>query len=102
LAQAIYHDQPIDVYNDGQLVRDFTYIDDIVDGVLAVLAVLAHAPEGNPDIDRNQLTPSNSWAPYRVLNIGHAAPVIVNDMIALLEQVLGKKAIRRVCRYDTL
>lgn len=92
-AEAIYHDQPIDVYNNGQLWRDFTYIDDIVDGILAVLE---KAPVANESADRNALTAANSWAPYQVFNIGHSEPVLVNDMIGLLENALGKKAIRRV------
>ena len=90
-AEAIYAGKPIDVYNDGNLWRDFTYIDDIVK---ALVAVLDKGPVAQKNIDKNHLAPSSSWAPYRVFNIGHAEPVLVNDMIGLLENALGKKAIR--------
>lgn len=71
----IINDKPIDVYNDGKMKRDFTYIDDIVTGVLKVLEISA-----------------KETSPYRIYNIGNGQPVDLLDYIATIEKVLGKKA----------
>ncbi len=82
--------EPIDVYNYGQHARDFTYIDDIVDGVIATLDRPA-VP--NTDWRADDPDPASSSAPYRLYNIGNRTPVELMDFIALLEQELGCKAI---------
>lgn len=84
--RAILEGRAIDVFNHGLMVRDFTYIDDIVEGVIRVLdkpaqSDLAFDP-GHPD-------PATSHAPYRVFNIGNNRPVVLLDCIAILEAALG-------------
>jgi len=87
--QAILAGKPIDVYNFGDLKRDFTYIDDIVEGVVRALG---HIPQPNPDWDRANPDPATSYAPYRVYNIGNNSPVPLMDFIGVLEAKLGVKA----------
>ena len=76
----------INVFNNGQMVRDFTYIDDIVEGVIRVLDKVA---EPNPDFDPLQPDPQTSMAPFRVFNIGNGNPTPLMDYIAALEEALG-------------
>ena len=87
--KAILAGEPIDVYNHGQHRRDFTYVDDIVEGVVRVLdqptQANAHWSAQTPD-------PSTSRAPWRVFNIGNSQPVELMDYIAAIEQALGMKA----------
>ena len=87
--QAIMKGEPIDVYNHGDMKRDFTYIDDIVEGVSRVIGHVA-APNDNWNGDAPD--PSSSAAPYRLYNIGNNNPVALMEMIATLEDALGKKA----------
>jgi UDP-glucuronate 4-epimerase len=89
--RAIFEGRPIDVYNNGDMRRDFTYIDDIVDGALRVMA---HPPKGNPDWNERSPDPSTSKAPYRVYNIGNNRPVELARFIEVLEDAIGRKAIR--------
>jgi UDP-glucuronate 4-epimerase len=91
-AKAIMEGKPIDVYNNGDMWRDFTYIDDIVEGVVRVMD---HIPEANPNWDRAMPDPASSSAPYRVFNIGNNKPVRLSDFIEELEKALGKKAIKK-------
>ncbi len=81
--------EPIDVFNHGKHKRDFTYIDDIVEGVARVMA---HAPEGDEGWDPERPDPASSRAPWQLFNIGHNQPVELMHFIALLEQALGRKA----------
>jgi len=83
---------PIAVYNDGKMLRDFTYIDDIVDGVVAVLDKPA-TPD--PGFDARAPNPGTSKAPYRVFNIGNQDPVALGDFITTIERALGVEAIRQ-------
>ena len=83
--------QPIAVYNDGQMMRDFTYIDDIVDGVVAVLDKPA-TPD--PAFDPLAPHPGRSRAPYRVFNIGNQDPVALGEFIATIERALGVEAVK--------
>ena len=76
----------INVFNNGQMVRDFSYIDDIVEGVIRVLDKVA---EPNPDFDPLQPDPQTSKAPFRVFNIGNGNPTPLMDYIAALEEALG-------------
>ncbi len=88
-AKAMQENQPIQVYNNGEMVRDFTYIDDIVEGIVRVLG---HPPAGNPDWSGKNPDPSSSKAPYKIYNIGNNNPVRLMDFIEAIEQALGKKA----------
>ena len=81
--------EPIPVFNRGEMVRDFTFVDDIVQGVVRVMDRPA-APD--PHWDRMRPTPSTSQAPYRVFNIGNNRPVKLMRYIEVLEECLGKKA----------
>jgi UDP-glucuronate 4-epimerase len=90
-ARAILAGEPIKVFNHGQMRRDFTYVDDIVDGVVATLD---RVPEADDAFDRAQPTPASSWAPYRVFNIGHSEPVALMDFIGALERSLGREALK--------
>ncbi len=81
--------EPIPVFNNGEMIRDFTYIDDIVEGVIRVLG---HVPVANPAWLRENPDPATSYAPYRVFNIGNNCPVPLLDCIAALEKALGKTA----------
>jgi len=89
--RAILEGRPIDVFNHGDMQRDFTYIDDIVEGTVAVMK---HTPRGNPAWNPDKPSPESSRAPYRLYNIGNNAPVKLMAMIEILEKALGKKAIR--------
>jgi UDP-glucuronate 4-epimerase len=87
--RAILAGEPIDVFNYGRHRRDFTYIDDIVEGVIRVLDRI---PEGNPEWSGDQPDPATARAPYRLYNIGNQEPVELMEYIGVLEQCLGKKA----------
>ncbi|MEZ8094754.1 NAD-dependent epimerase [Photobacterium swingsii] len=85
----ILEGEQIDVYNHGELSRDFTYIDDIVEGVLRIQDVI---PEPSRDWAVETGSPATSSAPYRVYNIGHGSPVKLMDFITALETALGMEA----------
>jgi len=87
--QAILEDQPIEVYNYGNMQRDFTYIDDIIEGVVRVLN---KTPQSNPHWSGKHPDPSSSTAPYKIYNIGNNNPVRLMEFIETLEAQLGKKA----------
>ena len=87
--KAIVEGKPIDVFNYGQMKRDFTYIDDIAEGVVRVID---HAPQGNPEWTGQRPDPSCSQAPYKVYNIGNSSPVKLMDFIEAIEKALGKQA----------
>jgi UDP-glucuronate 4-epimerase len=90
-ASAILRGEPIKVFNHGRMRRDFTYIDDIVEGVVRVLDKI---PEGIPDFDHAHPDPAASHAPYRIYNIGNHEPVELMTFIETLEQALGQTAIK--------
>ena len=87
--KAMLEGQPIQVFNYGKHRRDFTYIDDVVEGIIRVLD---HPAQGNLAWQGNQPDPSTSKAPWRVYNIGNNCPVALMDFIAALEKALGIKA----------
>ena len=87
--KAILEDRPIDVFNHGRMVRDFTYIDDIVEGVYRVIY---HTPEPNSDWDSDDPDPATGKCPYRIYNIGNNRKVDLLRYIEVLEECLGKKA----------
>ena len=86
---AILNDKPIKVFNYGKMKRDFTYIDDIIEGVVRVLN---NPPHPNPNWDKEKADPGTSSAPYKVYNIGNNKPVELMEFIETLEKKLGKKA----------
>ncbi len=88
----IIEGKPIDVFNYGHHRRDFTYIDDIVEGVVRVLDQVA---EPNPDWNSDAPEPGSSMAPYRIYNIGNSQPIDLIGYIEILEKCLGRKAERR-------
>jgi UDP-glucuronate 4-epimerase len=87
--KAILAGQPIDVYNHGRMQRDFTYIDDIVEGVIRVAD---RVPEPNEQWSGEAPDPGTSRARYRIYNIGNHQPVELLRFIEILEQCLGRKA----------
>jgi UDP-glucuronate 4-epimerase len=91
--KAIIEGRPIEVFNNGRMRRDFTYIDDIVEGVVRVLD---RVPERNPEWDAANPDPSSSNAPYKVYNIGNNEPVELMAMIESLEKHLGRKAEKKM------
>ena len=84
--RAMLAGETINVFNEGRMVRDFTYIDDIVEGVIRVLDKVA---QPNPDFDPLQPDPQTSTAPFRVFNIGNGNPTPLMDYIGALEEALG-------------
>ena len=88
-ADAILNDRSIKVFNNGDMLRDFTYIDDIVEGVIRVLD---HTATSNPVWEAQKTDPATSSAPYRVYNIGNSHPVRLMDFIAAIETACGHEA----------
>jgi len=91
--RSILAGEPIDIYNFGRHTRDFTYIDDIIEGVVRVLDLTASADSA---FDLRAPRPATSNVPYRVYNIGNQRSVRLFDYLALIEQALGRKAIVRM------
>ncbi|ATX79648.1 UDP-glucuronate 4-epimerase [Mariprofundus aestuarium] len=87
--RAILEGKPINVFNHGKMKRDFTYIDDIVEGVVRTLD---HVAEANPDWDGMKPDSATSRAPWRVYNIGNSTPVALMDFIGAIENALGIEA----------
>ena len=92
-AKAILSGKPIDVFNHGQMRRDFTYVDDIVEGVVRTCD---HVAQRNPGWNGTAPDPATSHAPYRVYNIGNSHPVQLMDFIAALESALGRTAVKNL------
>jgi len=88
--EAILAQKPIEVFNHGELWRDFTYIDDIVEGLVRLLP---HIPHFDEKWDARTPNPATSSAPYRIYNIGNHQPVRLIDFIRTLERALGRKAV---------
>jgi len=87
--RAILEDRPIDVFNNGNMERDFTYIDDIVEGVFRLIG---HLPEANRNWDGDHPDPASSYCPWRVYNIGNNTKEKLMRYIEVLEDCLGRKA----------
>jgi UDP-glucuronate 4-epimerase len=92
-ARAILAGEPIQVFNHGRMRRDFTYIDDIVEGVIRCLDKPATA---DPAFAAAAPDPATSWAPHRLFNIGNSQPVELLQFITLLEQALGRPSIQQL------
>ena len=88
-ADAIFKDKPIKVFNHGKMLRDFTYIDDIVEGVVRVMRRM---PEANPSWSSKSPDPGTSYVRYKIYNIGNNQPVELTTFIETIENVIGKKA----------
>ena len=88
-AGAILRNEAINVFNEGKMQRDFTYIDDITEGVIRVIDKVA---EPNPDFNTSDPDPATSYAPYRIYNIGNNEPVQLMEFIETIENAVGKKA----------
>lgn len=86
---AILHDRPLKVFNNGDMLRDFTYIDDIVEGIVRIASVV---PDGNPNWDETNPDPATSPAPYRIYNIGNSHPTKLMDYIECIEKAIGREA----------
>ena len=91
--KAILDDEPIQVFNHGDMMRDFTYIDDIVASVNETLFKIATP---NSNFDAHHPDPATSHAPYRIFNIGNSQPVPLMQFIETIEDALGKKAIKKM------
>ena len=87
--KAISEGNPIKVFNHGEMLRDFTYIDDIVEGVVRVMGRL---PEPDPTWEGDRPDPGTSYAPYKIYNIGNNNPIKLLDFIHIIEKSLGKSA----------
>jgi UDP-glucuronate 4-epimerase len=90
-AKAIMEGQPIRLFNQGQMRRDFTYVDDVTE---ALVRLIDCVPQGNPEWSGARPDPSSSSAPWRIYNVGNNKPEELMRVVALLEQELGRKAIR--------
>ncbi len=91
--RAILEGKPIQVFNGGRMRRDFTYVDDVVEGVVRVMNTL---PEPNTDWNAEDPDPPTSYAPYRIYNIGNHQPVQLMAFIEAIESALGKEAVKEM------
>jgi UDP-glucuronate 4-epimerase len=89
--KGIIEGTPINIFNNGDMIRDFTYIDDIVEGVIRTLD---HVAQSDPTWDGHNPDPATSYAPYRVYNIGNNKPVKLMDFIEAIERSVGKEAVK--------
>ena len=87
--KAIFEDRPINVFNNGEMMRDFTYINDVVESIIRLISKPA---TGLKEFDKEKPTPSASWAPHRIFNIGNSQPTKLMNYIAEIEKCLNKKA----------
>jgi UDP-glucuronate 4-epimerase len=87
--KAILEGKPIDVFNNGEMQRDFTYVDDIIGGIERLIPKF---PEPDPGWNGDDPDPATSFAPYRIFNIGNNNPVRLMDFIRTIERALGRKA----------
>jgi UDP-glucuronate 4-epimerase len=92
-ARAILNSDPIELFNEGRMTRAFTYIDDVVEGVVRILE---KPPEPDPSWSRERPDPATSSAPHRLVNIGNPNPVDLLRCVALLEEYLGRPAVRKL------
>lgn len=88
-SDAILNNRPIKVFNNGDMLRDFTYVDDIVEGVIRVID---STPTPNKEWNGENPDPSTSTAPYKIYNIGNSQPIRLMDFIAAIETAIGREA----------
>ncbi len=89
--KAILENRPITIFNNGDMQRDFTYIDDIVEGIIRVMERI---PQGDPDWSPLDPSPSSSCVPYRLYNIGNNQPVSLMAFVTAIETALGQEAVK--------
>jgi len=87
--KSILEGKEIPIFNEGKMMRDFTYVDDIVEGTISAIK---HIPSGDPAWDARLADPGSSSAPYRIYNLGNHAPVKLAEFISTLEELLNKQA----------
>jgi len=87
--KAIINNEPIQIYNNGEMIRDFTYIDDIVE---SLIRIISKPPNSDSNFDSYFPNPSSSWAPHRVFNIGNSNPTPLMSFILAIEESLGVEA----------
>jgi len=87
--KAILANEPLPVFNYGDMSRDFTYVDDIVEGIIRLIP---DVPKPNPNWSGDNPDPGTSWLPYRIYNIGNHEPIGLLDFIRIIEETLGRKA----------
>ena len=87
--KSMLEDKPIKVFNKGDMIRDFTYIEDIIESLVRLIDKPASL---DPNFDLNNPSSSTSWAPYRIFNIGNSNPIPLMDFIKALEEKLGINA----------
>ena len=87
--KSIIEGQPINVFNNGDMIRDFTYIDDVIE---SLVRLINKPPSADNKFNKEDPNPSKSWAPYRIFNVGNSNPIPLMDYISTLEEVIGKKA----------
>ncbi len=90
--RALFEGRTIDVYNDGAMWRDFTYVEDVAE---AVVRVALRPPQADHQYDAQQADPAHSSAPFRIYNIGNSQPVRLSDFVAMLERLTGRTARKR-------
>jgi UDP-glucuronate 4-epimerase len=91
--KAIIEGRPIELFNEGRMQRDFTFVDDIVEGVVRVIDRTATPA---PGFDARQPDPARSRAPFRIFNIGNQGPVELMQFVAAIEQAIGRTAARQM------
>ena len=89
--KSILERKPIKIFNNGEMIRDFTYIDDIIE---SLIRVINKPPQADPTFDKSSPNPSSSWAPYRLFNIGNSNPIKLMDFIEAIEKKLKIKAFK--------
>jgi len=89
--KAIFEDKPIKVFNYGKMKRDFTFIDDIIEGIIKLIN---NPPVENIALNTKEYSPASSWAPFRLLNIGNSNPANLEEYISAIEKFTNKKAER--------
>ena len=87
--KSIIENQKINLFNNGKMLRDFTYIDDVIESMIRLLNKI---PSQTENYDFQNQNPQNSWAPFKIFNIGNSNPIKLMDYIEILEDELGKKA----------
>ncbi len=90
--KAILANKEIEIYNNGNMVRDFTYIDDIVDGIILVIKKI---PKSDKNFNKLNPNPGSSWSPYRIFNVGNSNAINLMTYIECIESILEKEAIKK-------
>ena len=95
--KAIFEKKPIEIFNNGNMMRDFTYIDDVINAIIRLIHKPAIIDE---EFDKLNPNPSTSWAPYRIFNIGNQESIPLMNFIEILENEIGIKAIKNFKEFQ--